>query len=215
MFNPPAHRVDSTEHAFDLVEDSGLGHLVSFGMHGFNASSLPFLVDRTSGSHGSLRGHFARANEQWKRIDGSDVLVLVALAGGYVSPGWYPSKAEHGKVVPTWNYEVVHVHGTAHIHDDADWVRQLVSDLTDHHEARKAALDGLPTWAVTDAPPDFVDKQLRAIVGVEIEIITIEGKRKLSQNRSPKDQAGVIDGLGASPVPDDRALANAMRRPLD
>lgn len=205
--------MDSTEHAFDLVEDSGLGHLVSFGMHGFNASSLPFLVDRTSGRRGSLRGHFARANEQWKRIDGSDVLVLVALADGYVSPGWYPSKAEHEKVVPTWNYEVVHVHGTAHIYDDVDWVRQLVTDLTDHHEARKAALDGLPTWAVADAPPEFVDKQLRAIVGVEIEISVIEAKRKLSQNRSPKDQSGVIDGLEASQKISDQTLARAMQRP--
>jgi transcriptional regulator len=132
------------------------------------------------------------------------------LADGYVSPSWYPSKAEHGKVVPTWNYELVHVHGTVRVHDDPAWVRLLVTDLTDRHEsARYAPPDG---WQVTDAPPDFIDAQLRAIVGVEVEISSIEAKRKLSQNRPDGDRTGVETALATSDRPGDSDVADAMRR---
>ncbi len=215
MYNPPGHRVDDPDDAFDMIEQAGFGHLVSFGMHGFNATALPLLVDRSGGTQGLLRGHVARANPQWKRIDGSDVFVLFSLADGYVSPGWYPSKAEHAKVVPTWNYEVVHVHGTAQIHDDIEWVRQLVTDLTDRHEAATSARVGQPAWAVTDAPDSFVDQKLRAIVGVEVEISLIQAKRKISKDRSSEDQLGVANGLASSPRPTDQALAEAMRSTHD
>lgn len=214
MYNPPVNRVDDRDAVFDLVERTGFGHLISFGMHGYAASGLPWLLDRSAGPFGSLRGHFARANGQWKRIDASDVMVLFPLADGYVSPSWYPSKAEHGKVVPTWNYEVVHVHGVARIHDDAAWVRQLVTGLTDHNESRRTIDESAPPWAVTDAPSDFIDQQLRTIVGVEIEITLIEAKRKLSQNRSGEDQTGVIEGLSRSATTADHELADVMR-PLD
>jgi len=212
MYNPPHHRVDDRAKVSDLIDTAAFGHLVSYGMHGFNATGLPLLLDRTAGPFGSLRGHFARANGQWKRVDGSDVFVLFPLADAYVTPAWYPSKAEHGRVVPTWNYEVVHVHGTARIHDDVEWVRQIVTDLTEHHEELRAKHGGHEVWAVTDAPADFIDKTLSAIVGIEIEISLLEGKQKLSQNRSAEDRAGVAEGLSLSATASDRALADAMRR---
>jgi len=213
MYNPPSHRVYDPQKALGMVEGAGFGHLVSFGMHGFDATGLPFLLDRSKGPFGTLRGHVARANGQWKRIDRSDVFVLIALTDGYVSPNWYPSKAKDGKVVPTWNYEVIHVHGIARIHDDAEWVRQLVTDLTDHNEGSGATVDGKPAWAVTDAPDEFIGQKLRAIVGVEVEITRLEAKRKLSRDRSAEDQLGVVEGLARSTRLTDKALAKAMKPP--
>jgi len=139
------------------------------------------------------------------------VFVLFAPPDAYISPNWYPSKAADGKVVPTWNYEVVHAHGTARIHDDVDWVRQIVTDLTTVHEGSEARGEGHEAWAVTDAPPAFIDKQLRGIVGVEIEISLLEGKQKLSQNRPAEDQVGVIAGLSGSSSPTDQAVVESMR----
>lgn len=212
MYNPPYNRVDERDDIFDLAERARFGHLVSAGDDGMQATGLPWLLDRDGGPHGILRGHLARANRHWKTLDGRDVLVIFPLANGYVSPAHYASKAEHGKVVPTWNYEVVHAHGIARVHDDPAWVRKLVGDLTDRHESARADLSGVPRWAVTDAPADYVDTQLRAIVGVHIEITRLDGKRKLSQNRSEEDQAGAIEGLAASTHPADRAMAAVMRQ---
>ena len=135
--------------------------------------------------------------------------MLFPITDGYVSPSSYPSKAEHGKVVPTWNYEVVHVHGAVQIHDDPEWLREVVVDLTDRHEAARSVE---PPWAVTDAPGDFIDRQLRAIVGIEVQIESIEGKRKLSQNRSEADRLGAAAALASSPRLGDQAVAEAMGR---
>ena len=208
MYRPAAFDVAEERELFDLIEDASFGHLVTNGPDGFDATGLPLILDPRSGPRGHLRGHVARANPQWRATNGARAFVLFPLLDGYVSPSWYPSKAEHGKVVPTWNYEVVHVHGTITVHDDVDWVRALVTDLTDRHEARGAS--DRP-WAVTDAPPQFIDSQLRAIVGIEVEIERVEGKRKLSQNRSDRDRSGVVDGLAGSPRLGDRAVAEAMR----
>jgi len=207
MYNPPANRVDDAD-AFDLIEQSGFGQIVSASAPGLQATGLPLLADRAAMT---LRGHFARANEHWKSVDSVDVLVLFQLADGYVSPGWYPSKAEDGRVVPTWNYEVVQVRGRATVHDDAEWVRQLVTELTDLHESHRGDLGTRPSWEVTDAPADFIDRKLRAIVGVEIAIEYIEAKRKLSQNRSDEDRQGVIDAHSATDDPQSIGLAGAMR----
>ncbi len=207
MYNPPANRVDDGA-ALDLIVQSGFGQVVSAGPPGFQATGLPLLLDRDALT---LRGHFARVNEHWADLDGTDVLVLFQLADGYVSPAWYPSKAETERVVPTWNYEVVHVHGRATIHDDAGWVRRLVTDLTDLHESERGDLDARPSWGVTDAPDDFIDRQLRAIVGVEITIERVTGKRKLSQNRSDGDRQGVIDAHTAADGPRSVGLASAMQ----
>jgi transcriptional regulator len=205
MYRPSAFDVADEVELLDLVERAAFGHLVTIGEGGFDATGLPLLVDRQART---LRGHVARANPQWRTIDGAPSIVLFPLADGYVSPSWYPSKAVDGRVVPTWNYEIVHVHGVVRIQDDASWIGRLVADLTDRHEAERNAAD---RWSVTDAPADFIDRQLRAIVGVEIDITSIEGKRKLSQNRSDVDRAGVADAFGVSPRLGDRAIADAMR----
>lgn len=140
-----------------------------------------------------LVGHLARANAHWRRIvSGSSALAIVTARDTYVSPSWYATKAEHGKVVPTWNYSVAHLRGRIVVHDDPDWVRALVTRLTDHHEQPRA-----DPWQVTDAPEDYVTKNLRPIVGVELLVESVEAKAKLSQNRSREDRAGVARGLAA------------------
>jgi len=151
-----------------------------------DATLLPVLWDGDR-----LLGHFARANRHWQRIaDGAAVLAVVTGPDAYVSPGWYATKREHGKVVPTWNYSAVHLRGTATVHDDPDFLRDVVTRLTAVHEAERDQ-----PWAVTDAPEDYVTKQLRAIVGLEIRVEEVEAKAKLSQNRSAEDRAGVATGL--------------------
>ncbi len=143
-----------------------------------------------------LVGHLARANSHWRRIvDGSPALAIVTGQDHYVSPSWYAAKAEHGRVVPTWNYSVVHLRGPILVHDDADWVRALVTRLTDRHEQSRAE-----PWAVTDAPDDYIAKNLRPIVGVELLVERVEAKAKLSQNRSEEDRAGVAVALAADGV---------------
>lgn len=207
MYRPAAFDVADRDELFDLIEHAAFGHLVTMGPSGFDATGLPFMVDRDVGPSGRLRGHVARANSQWRTIDGAPALVLLPLTDAYVSPSSYPSKAEHGKVVPTWNYEVVHVHGTVQIRDDHEWLRELVTDLTDQHEAHRSVES---RWAVTDAPNDFIGKQLQAIVGIEVQIESIDGKRKLSQNRSEADRLGAAAALGSSPLRRDQAVAEAM-----
>ena len=149
---------------------------------------VPFRLDTTRGEHGTLVGHVARANPVWQR-PGPSVLVFQG-ADGYVSPSWYPSKREHGKVVPTWNYAVVHAHGTPRIVDDADGLLAIVSSLTDAHEAPRTA-----PWKVADAPGDYVAQMLRAIVGIEIPVQRWVGKFKLSQNHAAANRQGAVDGL--------------------
>jgi transcriptional regulator len=158
---------------------------------------LPFFYDR---ERGTLQGHFARNNDHWRRVDGREALVIVRGPDAYVTPEWYASKAEHGRVVPTWNYVVAHVHGTVTIHDDPVWLADLVRRLTDHHEAGRPA-----PWSVDDAPERFVEGQLRAIVGLEVAIRRIDAKFKLSQNRPEADIDGVVAGLRS--VGDERAAA--------
>jgi transcriptional regulator len=210
MYRPAAFDVEDLDEMLNMVDQAALGHLVTTGPDGFASTSLPFLVDREAGPSGNLRGHVARANPHWRTIDGGATLVIFPLPDAYVSPSWYPSKADHGKVVPTWNYELVHVHGTVRVHDDPEWVRALVTDLTDRHESARS---GPPVaWRVTDAPADYIDGQLRAIVGIEVEISSIEAKRKLSQNRPEGDRTGVEGALAGSDRNGDHDVAAAMRR---
>ena len=168
---------------------------------------LPFVLDPDAGEHGALLGHVARNNDQWRREVVGEALVIVRGPDAYVSPGYYASKREHGRVVPTWNYEVLHVHGRLVAHDDVGWLRELVTRLTDAHEAGRDA-----PWQVTDAPERFVDGQLRAIVGLELAVSRVEAKAKLSQNRPAADQDGVLAALTASGLPGEAAVAAAMRR---
>jgi transcriptional regulator len=178
--------------------------LITAGPDGLEATMLPLLHDR---DQGTLLGHFARNNDHWKRADGQRGLVIVRGPDSYISPTWYASKAEHGRVVPTWNYVTAHVHGPVTVHDDVDWVESLVRRLTDAHEAGHPA-----PWGVDDAPEKFYRGQLRAIVGVEVRIERIDAKFKLSQNRPAADIDGVVAGLRS--VGDDAgAEAVAAHRP--
>lgn len=154
-------------------------------------NSLPFHLDSARGPHGTLVAHVARANPVWREAR-TDAEVLVVFQGpqAYISPGWYATKAETGKVVPTWNYVLVEARGRLTVRDDAAWVHALVSTLTDLHEATRPA-----PWKVSDAPADYIAATQRAIVGIEIELTALKGKWKVSQNRSPADRAGVVQGL--------------------
>jgi transcriptional regulator len=206
----PAHfeesRIDVL-HA--LIRRHPLGLLVTQDPAGLAANSIPFLVDPGPGPFGTLRAHVARANPVWReaRMD-ADSLVVFQGPQAYVSPGWYASKAESGKVVPTWNYVVVQARGRLRIVDDAAWLRTLVGRLTDTHEASR------PTpWKVGDAPADYVATMLRAIVGIEIEITALAGKWKVSQNRHAADRAGVAQGLDTLADDQGRAMAREVRAP--
>ena len=154
---------------------------------------------------GALQGHVARNNPQW-RSDGADALVIISGPDAYVSPTWYESTREHGRVVPTWNYQVVHVHGHLMTHDDDAWTSSLVRRMTARYET---GFD--PAWTVDDAPPEFIAGQLKAIVGISIVIDRIEAKSKLSQNRTPADVAGVVTALSSGSATD-QAVASAMQR---
>ena len=174
--------------------------LVTAGPDGLAATMLPFLYDA---ERHTMRGHLARNNDHWRTADGATALAIVRGPDAYISPSWYATKAEHGRVVPTWNYVTAHVHGVVTVHDDPDCVAELVRELTDRHEAGRPA-----PWSVDDAPPKFFAGQLRAIVGVELVISRIEAKVKMSQNRPPADIDGVIIGLDAR---GDHAAAGAVR----
>jgi transcriptional regulator len=207
MYTPSSFAINDLHDLQQQILDTRLAVLVTHGEQGLQASHLPLLLRPDQGPNGTLYGHFARANPQWKALqDGAQALVIFAGAEAYVSPGFYPSKAEHGKVVPTWNYVAVHAYGTAEVFTDADRLRDLVSALTDRHEAGRNN-----PWKVADAPAEYIDAMLKAIVGFALPIERLEGKRKLSQNRSTADIAGVREGLAASPDVHDQALAHLMR----
>ena len=185
-----------------LIRSRPLGALVTFGADGLNANHIPFEIDPDPAPFGTLRAHVARANPVWREFS-KEVEPLVIFQGAqiYITPSWYQTKKETGKVVPTFNYIVVHACGTMRVFEDADWLRKFVGGLTDRFEASRAQ-----PWAVTDAPEDFVAMQLRAIVGIEIQLTRLIGKWKTSQNRPAADQLGVVAGLRES----DDAVAQAM-----
>ena len=176
-----------------FLEAHPAGHLVTVGADGRpDATLLPVIVDESARGVRVL-GHLARSNDHWQRIpSGGRGLVIVTGADAYISPSWYAAKAEHGRVVPTWNYTEVHLSGVMTVHDDADWVLDVVTRLTERHESHRD-----DPWLVSDAPEKFVRTRLRAIVGVELSVDAIEGKAKLGQNRSEADRAGAIAGLRA------------------
>ena len=186
----------------DLLTHHRAADLVTATEHGLVATMLPFIYDASVGDHGTLLGHVARNNDQWRLPPLGEALAIVRGPDGYVSPGWYASKAEHGRVVPTWNYVTAHVYGELIVHDEPGWLRDLVDRLTVKHEAAQAR-----PWAATDAPAAYIAGQLRAIVGVELRISRIEAKAKLSQNRPVADIAGVVDGASAT---GDHALSSAV-----
>lgn len=207
MYNPPSfaeHDV-AVMHAF--IEAHPLGALVTASASGLFATHLPLVLDRTRGEFGTLQGHIARANPHHELAgDGSDALVLFTGVDAYVSPSLYATKAQHGKVVPTWNYVAVHAHATLRFVREPDALKRHLAQLTARHEA------GRPQpWSIDDTPAGYVDKLLGAILGVELEITRLDGKWKMSQNRAAEDVEGVIEGLGASDDAREREVAEIVR----
>lgn len=174
----------------DVLQHLGAADLVTPTADGLVSTFLPLLYDESVGEHGALLGHVALLNEHWKARPTGESLVIVHGSDSYITPTWYPSKDEHGKVVPTWNHLTIQLRGELVIHHDLDWLRALVTRLTDHFEEPFAQ-----RWSVADAPNSFIAGQLRAIKGVELRIRAMEGKAKHSQNRPMADRHGVIDGL--------------------
>ena len=190
-----------------LIRQHPLAALVTFGPDGLDANHIPFEIDPEPAPFGTLRGHVARANPVWREAS-TDVEALAIFQGpqAYISPAWYATKRETGKVVPTYNYVVVHARGRVRIIDDPVWLRALVGRLTERFEAGRPA-----PWSVTDAPADYVDKQVRAIVGIEIPIARLVGKWKVSQNRPAADRDGVVRELRASADRDAATMADLVQ----
>ena len=200
----PSHFAESDRQVLHrLMQDHPLSTLITQTSAGLDANHIPLILSVDEGEHGVLRGHVARANPVWKDyLSTSDVLAVFQGADAYISPSWYPTKKENGKAVPTWNYAVVHASGPLRIIDDAEWLRALVTRLTTHHEAAMAQ-----PWSVGDAPADYIDKMISAIVGIEIPITKLVGKWKVSQNQPVQNRAGVVDGLSSSTQSNVAAMA--------
>lgn len=202
MYVPPAFREDDLPALHDTMEATRLSNLVTATAEGLVATPLPLFLMREEGTYGTLYGHLARPNPQWKLPAIGDAMVLFMGPDAYVTPSWYASKREHGRVVPTWNYVAVHAYGPVEFFEDAERLHDVVTRLTNLHEQPRAE-----PWAVTDAPEAFTSAQLRGIIGLRLPIKRIEGKRKMSQNRNAGDRAGVAAGLAASERPTERAAA--------
>lgn len=209
MYQPPHFREDRLAVQHALIRAHPLGLIITAGPAGLQANPVPMLIDADASEKGTLRAHLARANPQLQELaQVEECLIVFQGPQHYITPSWYATKRETEKVVPTWNYIAVHAWGRPRVIDDVEWLRQQVAELTASQESARSA-----PWAVGDAPADFIASQLKAIVGIEIPIARIEGKWKVSQNRSAVDQAGVIAGLrdeGSEAMAD--AVAERSRR---
>jgi transcriptional regulator len=203
VYNPKHFAQTNQAIILETIRELGAAELITFGSNGIEASYLPLLINDEATV---IRGHFARANQQWKHVD-PNVPALACWRGPdtYISPSLYPTKQEHGKVVPTWNFITIQIRGTVVIHDDPQWVEELVRSLTTVHEAGSAQ-----PWSVDDAPRGYIDSMIAAIVGVEVLVTSIEAKWKLSQNKTPAEIEGVIDGLRTSDARGAKAIAAEM-----
>ena len=213
MYVPAHFAVSDLNQVETFVARAGAADLVTFDGTGLTATLLPVIWDRSGGEHGSggeygrLLGHLALANPQWRTAQpGLPGLAIVHGPQAYVSPSWYPSTSQHGRTVPTWNYTTVHFTGPVTFHQQAGWLRDIVTRLTDQHERHRDH-----PWQVQDAPPAYVEGQLRGIVGVEMTVTRVEAKDKLSQNRGPADRAGAMAGLRGTADPGAHAIADLMR----
>ncbi|MFL5156647.1 MAG: FMN-binding negative transcriptional regulator [Microvirga sp.] len=194
MYQPPHFREDDLAVQHALIKAHPLGLLVTFGSDGLEANPIPFVLEASASSLGTLKAHLSRANPQWRNFDpAQEALVVFQGPETYITPSWYAAKREHGKVVPTWNYAIVQARGRLTIRDDPDWLRQQITAMTEMQEGPRPE-----PWNVSDAPAPFVAAQLKGIVGIEIEITRIEGKWKVSQNRPEADRLGVSAGLRLS-----------------
>jgi transcriptional regulator len=191
MYLPKHFEQTDREQIVALMRERPLATLITIAPDGPSADLIPLEFHADEGEHGTLRGHVARANPLWRRA-GTAALAVFTGPEAYISPGWYASKKEHGKVVPTWNYTMVQASGLLRAVEEAPWLHALVNRLTDHHEATQAS-----PWHVSDAPGDYVQQMLRAIVGIEIPLTSLVGKWKVGQNRSAADREGAAQGLAA------------------
>lgn len=207
VYTPPFNRCDDEDELRRFVADVRVGWLVTGRVGVAPAASFLPVVWKAD----TVVAHFAKANPHWRAFeDDTPALLIVTGPDAYVSPSWYAAKAEHGKVVPTWNYSAVHLTGTARVRHEPEWLRSAVTDLTDQHEGQRDQ-----PWRVSDAPASYIEGQLRGIVGVELTVTGVEGKAKLSQNRSDADRQGVVEGLRAGGRPGDLGVADAMAASLD
>ena len=203
MYQPPHFREDRIEVQHDLIRAHPLGLLITAGPGGLMANPIPFVLDAAASERGTLRAHLARANPQWRDLGAvEECLVVFQGPQAYVTPSWYATKQETGKVVPTWNYATVHAWGRPQVMEGEGWLRSQIDALTAQKEEARA----LP-WQVADAPEPFVSAQIKGIVGIEVPIARIEGKWKVSQNRPVADRAGVFHGLQAEGGPQDPMAA--------
>jgi transcriptional regulator len=210
MYLPPAFAEDDPEHLRDFIRRYPLGTLVTATANGLDANHIPLLLAPPADAGATLHGHIARANPLWRDVvTNAPTLVIFHGPDSFISPSWYPSTRENARVVPTWNYAVVHAHGLLRSIDDSAWVRAHVEALTHEHEANRDT-----PWAVTDAPAEFVDKMVTAVVGLEISITRWHGKWKVSQNRSVADRLGVIGGLEHQASESSVAMAALVKETL-
>ena len=191
MYIPDHFKEERATVLHELMRAHPLAAIVTCGRRGLMADHVPLLLDPKPAAYGKLRGHVSKANEQWRELgQGGEVLAIFSGAEGYISPSWYPTKQETGRVVPTWNYVAVHAYGAVRLFEETGELRAFLEALTEEHEHEFS-----PPWEINDAPPAYVEGQLHAIVGFEITITRLEGKWKMSQNRSTADRAGVVAGL--------------------
>jgi transcriptional regulator len=206
VYVPPHFREDQVPVLHELIRQQPLAALITATPGGLYASHLPLLIEPEPAPLGTLVGHLARANPQWREAAaGAEVLAIFTGPQAYITPSWYATKQETGKVVPTWNYAAVHAYGTLRFFDDEARLLALVTRLTETHEGKRAE-----PWAVSDAPDDFVRGMLRAIVGFELVITRLEGKWKMSQNRPPVDIGRIVDGLAREGGPGEAAVAELV-----
>ena len=208
MYEVEAFREDRVEVMHALIKAHPLATLVTHTAQGLDANHIPLLIDPEPTPRGTLLGHVARSNPVWHTWGGgAEVLAIFQGPQGYISPSWYPSKRDTGKVVPTWNYAVVHAHGIPVVHEDAEWLRKLVTRLTESQESQREQ-----PWQVTDAPHDYINTMLKGIVGLEITVSRLQGKWKMSQNRLPQDREGVVKGLETRGDETSLAMLQVLRR---
>ena len=208
MYIPPAFKNDDIESIRATIRGARLANLVTATSEGPIATPLPLILDESEGEYGVLYGHLAKANPQWRLPTTGDALAIFMGPEAYVTPSWYATKQETGKVVPTWNYVAVHAYGPVEFFQEPERLLAAVTRLTNKHEGSRAK-----PWAVSDAPADFIAAQLRGIVGLRIPVTRFESKRKMSQNRPEADRVGVVAGLASSENPQDREVAPLIPHP--
>lgn len=211
MYVPKYHAMSGNDETQALIDAYPLGAWVASTDEGLVANHIPFVLDRSRGEFGTLLGHVSRANRVWEQlVDLAPSVVMFQGPQAYITPGWYPSKQQDGKVVPTWNYSAAHAHGVARAIDDRDWIHEMLMRLTTANESARAS-----PWQVTDAPAAYIEKMARAVVGIEIPIDRLVGKLKVSQDEAMQDRLGTVNGLLSEGTHNSDEMASLVQRAID